>query len=628
MADFEPKTWIEEANPLGPPADPFNNTPIDGAALNELEQRIAGAVETDWTSFVLAPRVMHTAMGVSAAAYDEVSDRTFYVYRGPLGDYYVGYFDHTLGEPAEGVRIGSFEELDPDVSPSDGHGVASLAIDGDGYLHVVALPHDSTMGWYKSEFPRDIAGTWTLTLGGGPDATLWPGGTYTSICYEPVTDALWCLYRSGTYGTHGTDAYPSHSRAALIKLPNGAAAFTDVRPGVDGGIIDTLGYPGVTTTDVYIPQISAYTGGRLLMTWTIAIGSVHDGVRVNVYAAIYDPVTDKVYSVGGTDLGSQIQFDDAAERAACEVYHADDGTGLPGDPDTVGNPYHYVEPNGDIVIVFSRRISESPAESMIRVSKWANNTWTHVDTGIRHYGSPIGSNYAIHKREDGVYEMLAAIFQYAGGYVTAGKDLILYTSPDGLTWTKERTLVKATEVSGLWVEAIVAPRPSHRGLKALWNVFGSGYYTADVELLGISDQDVNPSKLAGSLWRKYKNAYFGRDAAWVITDNAPPAGGSGTYKEVDFSAGRDHGKLTAVWAEVKFAGTATNLYMYLRPSFAYDPIPPATRREVGLSLPVQAYSLETVRIPVNNEGKFQYSWGAQAGAVTSVTFSILGYELH
>lgn len=38
------KKWISEASPLGPPADPGNNTPISGKALEDLEQRIRNEI--------------------------------------------------------------------------------------------------------------------------------------------------------------------------------------------------------------------------------------------------------------------------------------------------------------------------------------------------------------------------------------------------------------------------------------------------------------------------------------------------------------------------------------------------------------------------------------------------------
>lgn len=47
MSLYVEKTWIGEANPLGPPADtdPGDNTPLDAAALNDFEDRIAAGFE-------------------------------------------------------------------------------------------------------------------------------------------------------------------------------------------------------------------------------------------------------------------------------------------------------------------------------------------------------------------------------------------------------------------------------------------------------------------------------------------------------------------------------------------------------------------------------------------------------
>lgn len=41
---FDPKTWVGEPDPLGPPANPAVDTPLDADALNDLEARIAAAI--------------------------------------------------------------------------------------------------------------------------------------------------------------------------------------------------------------------------------------------------------------------------------------------------------------------------------------------------------------------------------------------------------------------------------------------------------------------------------------------------------------------------------------------------------------------------------------------------------
>src|SRR5690606_33213921 len=84
-----------------------------------------------------------------SALHDSAANRTWITYEGwGTGRIaVVTYFDHSTGKYGPTVSAGEIPLVD------DSHGMPSLCIDGDGYVHVFFGPHSGDMKYRVSASP-------------------------------------------------------------------------------------------------------------------------------------------------------------------------------------------------------------------------------------------------------------------------------------------------------------------------------------------------------------------------------------------------------------------------------------------------------------------------------------------
>lgn len=213
-------------------------------------------------------------------------DETVVVYRGDDADPFVTRFDHGTERFDDPVHVG-----DNPIPDTDNHGVPSLCIDGAGYVYVFYGSHNSPIQVARSSNPNDIQ-NWTERAPLDD-----PGGTYP----QPVSldGDLYVFYRAGR--GHG-DTYPVHEYATVVRSDDGGASWTDLGP-----IVDLSGHPA-DAIDAYVMDGDVHRG-RFRLTWGIAHGTHHDDIRAHAFHAAFDPETNCLYGLDGTDFGRSVTWE-------------------------------------------------------------------------------------------------------------------------------------------------------------------------------------------------------------------------------------------------------------------------------------------------------------------------------
>lgn len=222
------------------------------------------------------------------AVYD--SGRTYIAYLGLERDLYVTYYDHAAETFASHVEVGAYP-----IADNDNHGAPTICLDGDGHIHVVWGSHNTTHRHSVSDSPGDISAWSTSTITGA--------GTYPIV--RPFDGDLYLVDRPGS-GHSAT--FPSHEYESLRVWTGSWSAAAE--------LIDTTGSPE-SDSDVYLSEAKFHTDDRLHMVWTVARGSSHDGTRINVYHAAYDPSDGNMYAADDTNLGAVVTW---AEHVDCLVW--------------------------------------------------------------------------------------------------------------------------------------------------------------------------------------------------------------------------------------------------------------------------------------------------------------------
>lgn len=602
---FVPREWTERAG------DP--NARFDAAAARDLEVRLSGYTDAQRAeheaaadphgdglrAFAVAPAAVNGTTGQAlgpSAIYDPVSDRTYIAFHGPRRDAYVTYFDHATRRRATPVKVGSYVAT---VTRDDAHGVPVVVLDGDGYLHVVWYAHSTQLQHAKSAAPRSISGVWTQR---DVPTTEVPAGTYPSAVYDATTEAIYVLVRGGT--GHGS-VYPVHEHGVLVRLPDGAGAWEDVRPwdGSTAGLIDTVAHPDAFS-EPYTPKLSRLPSGELLFTWCIAHGTVHDDVRANVYAAKLDLAADKCYTLAGTDLGRNVTW---ADHAACEVFAADAAGGA-SNPNQVDNVEHLVLDNGHVLILFPHRVDAVTAA--MRCARWDGNAWAVVDTGAR---TPSTDGATATAWQDGArIEALFAINDHLERWAS---------DDEGVTWAFVERIVAKQDTEGVaGVGGVSTVRDCRAGLRAFWQPWSANWILAELALYAVGEGRA-PEGLA--LVPGQQRTFQLADVITVINS----AGGTrNAWQPVDL-AGIVDSKVKAVRFDVIVTGdgaAAGPIPINFRPGDAADAANPIdesvrvhARREFGT----------TVHTPpmLRLSGSQKFEWFIATGAtpITNITVRLL-----
>jgi hypothetical protein len=243
----------------------------------------------------------HT-VSISPPAYRYVGthDRTYIVWQGPGHDPYITYKDHGTGTWATPVQVGT------NPLTNDHHGAPAVIVDNSGYIHVFYGNHNGAFEYAKSTNPEDIS-VWTAQ----------------------------------------TDVGSGHSYANLVKISDGTLYLFCRGSGATSYVYRTSadGFAAVTTFVGFEAGYTPYTGQFVYdgandrVHFSFYIYSASAVKRLNIYHAYLNLSDGHVYSMAGTDLGTEMSRTEA--NASCIVYSS--GTLQTQIPslalDSSGNPH-------------------------------------------------------------------------------------------------------------------------------------------------------------------------------------------------------------------------------------------------------------------------------------------------
>lgn len=313
------------------------------------------------------------------AVYDPVSSMTFVAMFQGNRQKLVAY-SHA-DDVAEGPVDLGLAETGQDGKPWDFHNAPSVCLDGDGYIHVVWAEHNRALWWSKSNSPHTARDGFTTR-----ELTELADGTYTVMCYDPVSARLWITYRTGLQ--HDA-SFPAHAWGNVAYLPDGDDEWTQL-----GGVIDVSGSSSGVQADYYSPGISAI-GGKIWFTFQVSLGTTHDDCRQHVFAAYYDPAQSKFFSAAAGDKGASLVWSELTQ-AGTSLWVRD----APGTPNGIGSDFNRTDnvqhhDIGDDVPLVTWIEKTDPDmvenDSKILCARWSGSAWVvseMLDTLYTTWGLP------------------------------------------------------------------------------------------------------------------------------------------------------------------------------------------------------------------------------------------------
>lgn len=359
------------------------------------------------------------------AVYDPVSNTTFVgLFQG--NQQVVVAYRHT-DELADGPVLVGVAEVGQDGKPWDFHNAPSMAIDGDGYIHIVWAEHNRGVHWGKSVTPHSVRDGFDVR-----EVTEIADGTYTALCYDPVSERLWVTYRTGL---QHDGAFPAHAWGELAYLPDGDDEWVGL-----GGPIDVSGSSSGVQADYYSPGLSA-VDGKIWLTFQVSLGTTHDDCRQHAFAAYYDPATSKFFSPAGVDKGATLTWSELTQAGTSLWVRNAPGTGngVGSDFNRTDNVQHHNVGLDAPLVTWVEKIDPDMVEndSVIKCARWDADAaeWVvtdMLDTLYTTWGIP----RTMYRRDDG--SLLALVTKHR---TTSGTDIAwfevhhLSSDDDGATWT-------------------------------------------------------------------------------------------------------------------------------------------------------------------------------------------------
>jgi hypothetical protein len=230
---------------------------------------------------------------VAGGVYDPTANKTFICWAGKNEDAYVQSYDHATkvwSGPAKVMGGGG-----------DSHNYPTMVQAADGRLLVFVGMHNSQLVVARSAQPHAVTGTWSVkNVKEGDDASY-------PMPFRTANGDLFVFFRR----TDGADNRPM----VYVKSTDHGVTWTGSKALT--GQSYALGSTGRSDhlNEVYIGQlrVEPATAGRperVHLVWTIAGGGPsrheHDAYHKDIYYATFDPATLAFRTVGGTDLGPQV----------------------------------------------------------------------------------------------------------------------------------------------------------------------------------------------------------------------------------------------------------------------------------------------------------------------------------
>lgn len=311
--------------------------------------------------------------------------RTYIAYLDHFFDARVIYYDHDDGRWSAPVRV-------DDCRTRDGHNAPAILVTRDGLLHLFYGCHNHPVKYARSVKPEDVS-EWRLGTEIGSKATYTYG-------VELKNGHLLLFYRFGGAGRH--------SPLKMHRSTDGGKGWDEGREIVDFG-----GDSWVKIRDVlYDPDkdrvhLALWEGNRKY--W-------------NAFYACYDPATDHVLALNGSDLGDAATREELADNASALV-----GDNARASLDMVlhgGVPY--------FVLV-------RPHKKRYSLAHWDGESVVGAAIPVTDLGA-----FELDAREESGQLVFRLFALRANDPPTgfSGRDLMVWTSRDGgKTWDSGRVLV-------------------------------------------------------------------------------------------------------------------------------------------------------------------------------------------
>jgi hypothetical protein len=288
-----------------------------------------------------------------------------------------------------------------------GHTQTSLAVDGEGYLHLFYGMHNDPITYARSTQPGNIAAGF---ISSSPSAFSGGRYPYPNLTTTPAGDVYMIIRdRRSTYVNTGRDG-------RLFRFSNSRQSWSELPP-----------FAGQTGTTVYPDQVFADPSGQLHIIWEWASGGPQGSRHYGSYAR-FDPATNKYYKADGS-----IYSTTPISINAADVYQGLEGTetfseGVFG----VQAAKMAIDDQGRPVIVYGYSTNGTDSSLEHRVARWTGTEWTRTTVTP----GPFDIDKAWITYSDGMLRFYGTLSPNDPMH-TGTDDIFLKASTDyGLTWTK------------------------------------------------------------------------------------------------------------------------------------------------------------------------------------------------
>lgn len=248
----------------------------------------------------------------------------------------------------------SWETRDTGVNATydPGHTQTSMAIDGDGYLHVAYGMHNNPMRLVTSNFSENVTGGFSAPSSAAISAFAGGSYTYPNMTTAPNGD-VYMIVRDQR------SSYASQ-QGRLFRFDNSVRTWSELPP-----------FAGQSGTTVYPDQVLADASGDLHILWEWAAGGAQAARHYGSYAR-FDPDTNTYFRADGT----------AYPAGPIRIATADIYQGLEG-AETFAPNVHGVQSaklalddQGRPLIAYGYSTNGTDSAYQHRFARWTGSEWT------------------------------------------------------------------------------------------------------------------------------------------------------------------------------------------------------------------------------------------------------------
>ncbi len=474
------------------------------------------------------------------------------------GNAYAVFVDSNMKNTVAKVTPGGVvttQIIDTTDNDPDGHNTPSIAIDGDGFLHVAYNMHGSKfrpgMNMRKSPTANSVAGVWTDENDKtDEDDPLFGTFTYPAMSTAPNGD-VYLAIRNGTTG----DPRPAN----LFHYDTSAGAWND-----RGDFAQESGYTA------YLPAPYVASDGKVHLVWHWAEGGPK-GIRHLGSYAVYDPIADTFSKADGTPY-STITTTPITTTTADAYQPREANWNQPGISD------HSVTVNalGQPIIAYNFFREGDNDQRVLRLARWDGSAWQRTDLEGPETGSTLGDPVIVNRN--------GSLHIY---YSDADRKLTLRSSADnGLTFGDAITLT-ADAVRAAHV--LIGGTSIGTNQEAIFFLDPSDNYAAKVMFVDYAQVADADSDGLPDLW---EDEHFGNNDGTPSTTELDVSDGSGDF-DGDGNSDLDEFRLGLIPSD------ATSAFkLDVSPGLAADSVELSWPSQEGLQFEI--YFTDDLSLPLAN----------------------------